>query len=246
MVVLVLVIVWVAVLAPRVVRHFKEAGSQSSIDSFHQQLHLLGRAGPKLFAPAYRLETEGDATAGGGVSSGAGAPFRRPGDPARTALFLVGGAEDGPVGPAPGWTASVRHRRLADGRRRSRKRRRDVLLTLLGISALTGILGAMHALHLLWAITAVSVLAVGAYVALVAYAQLLTADRQAARLVAGPPLPATPAWAARGAHHVAGGPLPGVDVLTAGAAQAARAGYPGAWDEEAGGTAPRHAVAGAR
>ncbi len=242
MVVLVLVIVWVAVLTPKVVRRFREAGSQSSIDSFHQQLHLLERAGPKLVAPAYRLETGDDATAGGGVSSGARVPFRRAGGAARSSLVLLG--DEGPVGAAPGWTASVRYRRLANDRRRSRKRRRDLLLTLLAIASLTGVLGAMHALHLLWAITAVSVLAIAAYVALVAYAQLLTADRQAARPVAAPPMPATPAWARRGPLQTAGNRLPGVDVVAAGTAQAARAGYPGAWDDEQGvELTARHAAA---
>lgn len=243
MVVLVLVIVWAAVLTPRVVRHFREAGSRSSIDSFHQQLHLLERAGPKLVAPAYRLETEGRATAGVGAAPGGAVPFRIAGDQAGAALFLVGGTDGGPVGAAPGWTASVRNRRRVADRRRSRKRRRDSLLVLLGVAALTGILGAMHALHLLWAITAVSVLAIGAYVALVAYAQLLTADRQAVRPVAARSLPATPAWAARDASRAGAGSFP-IGMEVAGTAQAARAGYPGAWDDE--GLVPRRAAAGAR
>jgi len=231
LVVLVLAIVWVAVLTPKVVRRFREAGSQSSIDSFHQQLHLLERAGPKLVAPAYRLETGDDATAGGGASSSAQVPFRRAGRVTRSGLVLVD--DEGPVGAAPGWTAAVRRRRLANDRRRSRKRRRDLLVTLLGIAALTGVLGAMHALHLLWAITAVSVLALAAYVALAAYAQLLTADRQAARPIAAPPMPATPAWAARAQRQTADDRLAGVDAVAAGTRQAARAGYPGAWDREA-------------
>lgn len=250
MVILVLVLVWVAVLTPRVVRHFKEAGSHSSIESFHEQLHLLERAGPKLVEPAYRLETDAcDALSGGAATAGgASAPFRKAGYAARTDLALVDHLADstaeGPVGPAPGWSASVRTRRLADDRRRSRKRRRDVLVGLLAVATVTGVLGAMHALHLLWAITGISVVAIAGYVALVAYAQLLNADRQAGRPVASRPLPVTPAWAARGPRHAAGERLPGVEVLASGSAQAARAGYPGAWDDTEGALfAPRHAAA---
>lgn len=243
MVVLFLVIVWIAVLTPKVVRRFREAGSQSSIDSFHQQLHLLERAGPKLVAPAYRLESGDGATAGGGVSSGPGGLFRRVGGAAapRSGLALV---DDRPLGAAPGWTASVRRRRLVIARRRNRKRRRDLLFGLLAIATLTGLLGAMHALHLLWAITAVSVLAIALYVALVAYAQLLTADRQAARPVTVRPMPVTPAWA-RTSRRDGGERLPGVEVVGARTAEAARAGYPGGWDEESAQAVPRHAVVGA-
>lgn len=249
MVVLVLVIVWVVVLAPSVIRHFREGGSKSSIESFHEKLHLLERTGPKLVAPAYRLGTGEHATAGGGVAPGGSPPFRRAGPGSRADLVLLGtGAEGSDVAGAsvlaPGGETSARRRRLADQRRRSRKRRRDILLALLTVATATGILGAMHALHLLWAVTGVSVLAIAAYVALVAYAQLLNAERHAARPVASEPLPVTPAWAARAPRHAAGGSLPGVEVLTSGAPQLARAGYPGAWDdEERARSAPRHAAA---
>ncbi|HTX62307.1 MAG TPA: hypothetical protein VMD28_01620, partial [Acidimicrobiales bacterium] len=56
LVLLVLAVLWVVVLTPRMVRHFRTGRSHASIDSFHEQLHLLERTGPKLVKPAYRLE----------------------------------------------------------------------------------------------------------------------------------------------------------------------------------------------
>src|SRR5580692_9332072 len=45
------------VLAPSVWRRFSERQGVGSIESFHHQLQLLEHAGPKTFAPAYRLHT---------------------------------------------------------------------------------------------------------------------------------------------------------------------------------------------
>ncbi len=230
MVVLILVLLWVAVLTPRVVRRFREGSSHSSIESFHEQLHLLERAGPKLVRPAYRLEVPDVGSWRGGLSlvEGSGASYATP--------RLVRG---------------MREKHTVWERRRSRRRRRDLLLALLGLVVLTGGLGALHALHLLWAITGISAFAIAGYVALVAYAQMLHADRDAPRPVASslprggatPPGGATVPGGATGAapHWSASGPMapamtsalgPGVALLASRASVAARAGYPGAWDDE--------------
>ncbi len=213
MVVLVLVLVWVAVLTPRVVRHFREGSSHSSIESFHEQLHLLERAGPKLVQPAYRLEVPDIRPPLGGLS-------------------LVEGSEA--MHATPSLVRGVRQKQTTWERQRSRRRRRDLLFALLGLTVLTGGLGALHALHLLWAITGISVFAIAGYVALVAYAQMLHADRDAPRPISALPRDPSAPWGASGPGPAAMPPTlgPGVEVLASGSALAARAGYPGAWDDE--------------
>jgi hypothetical protein len=224
LVVLVLVVLWVAVLTPRLVRHFREGRSHSSIDSFHQQLHLLERTGPKLVEPAYRLEV-------------------RDADPLVPGLALVDGA--GAAHATASLVRGVRQKQSAWERRRSRRRRRDLLFALVALAAITGGLGALHALHLLWAITGVSALAIAGYIALVAYAQVLHADRDAMRPVAArPPDVPAPLWGSSRPRH-ASNMSSSVEILAAGSARAARAGYPGAWDDdELIGASPRHALAG--
>jgi len=225
LVVLILVLLWIAVLTPRVIRRFREASSHSSIESFHEQLHLLERAGPKLVRPAYRLEVPDVRPSRGGLSlvEGSGASYATP--------RLVRG---------------MRQKHTVWQRRRSRRRRRDLLLALLGLVVLTGGLGALHALHLLWAITGISAFAIAGYVALVAYAQMLHADRDAPRPVSAlpPGMARHSAVAAQSdvaTHWRASEPMaptmssaldPGVALLASGSAFAARAGYPGAWDHE--------------
>src|ERR1700722_10293219 len=51
------VLLWVAVLAPSAWRRFGERQGVGSIDHFHHQLQLLEHAGPKTASPAYRLHT---------------------------------------------------------------------------------------------------------------------------------------------------------------------------------------------
>ncbi len=233
MVVLILVFLWVAVLTPRLVRHFKEGRSNSSIESFHEQLHLLERTGPKLVEPAYRLDAVGS-------GPGAGTYEALPG------LALVDGDVSSAPTRTPDLVRAVRQRHGAWERRRSRRRRRDLLLVLITVVVVTGGLGAMHALHLLWAITGVTALAIAGYVALAAYAQMLHADRDAVRPISSR-IPDVP-FAARGAgrpRHAPVATTSSVEVLTAGSPRAARAGYPGAWDhDELVSAGPRHAAGG--
>lgn len=238
MVVLVLVVLWVAVLAPRAVRHVREGRSQTSIESFHEQLHLLERAGPKLVEPAYRL--------GSPV-----VPLRPRTEPVQHAEFTVGGQgglqllDPPPAERTDRRTSPPRPPAAtsAQQRRRGRRRRRDILLGLVVTAALTGGVGAMHGLHALWVVTAIATVAIAGYVALAAYVQMLDADRQALKPIpnAAPERPPSP-WALNRPRHAPGEPLPGVEVLTAPTSWAAKAGYPGAWDDEA--PVPRHAATG--
>jgi len=54
---LILAAVWIVVLAPAAWKRFSGRHAGASIASFHQELRLLERSGPKLIAPAFRLET---------------------------------------------------------------------------------------------------------------------------------------------------------------------------------------------
>jgi hypothetical protein len=55
---LLILALWVALLAPGVVKWFRNHKPSTSIASFHRQLRLLEHTGPKLVEPAYRLEGE--------------------------------------------------------------------------------------------------------------------------------------------------------------------------------------------
>ena len=82
------VLLWVAVLAPSAWRRFGERQGVGSIDHFHHQLQLLEHAGPKTVAPAYRLHT----AMPGGLSSGATSDLGV--DSSRPKLVLLRPTED--------------------------------------------------------------------------------------------------------------------------------------------------------
>jgi hypothetical protein len=222
LVVLVLVVLWAVVLTPMTVKRFRQVHTDGSIDSFHEQLHLLERAGPKLVAPAHRLETSDVPMASSATSHST----------RRSDLALVGSAgaaELGPrmlagsgAGPAGSWSRRQVCRRLL----------REVLGGLVATVALTGGFGALHGLHLLWVVTTLAVLSIAGYVALAAYAQLIEADRRSYRPTAVA-LPTPPTSAHGGSPGDEAAHLgPAVVALGARIPAAARAGFPGAWDDE--------------
>jgi hypothetical protein len=55
---LLILALWVALLAPGVVKWLRTHKPSTSIASFHRQLRLLEHTGPKIVEPAYRLEGE--------------------------------------------------------------------------------------------------------------------------------------------------------------------------------------------
>ena len=93
MLILILVALWVVLLAPAFLKKHLEHRSTVSIDSFHRSLHLLERTGPKLVAPAYRLDSAGDDRRRPG-QSGLPAVSSMPGRPNLVLLQPVG---DGPA-----------------------------------------------------------------------------------------------------------------------------------------------------
>ncbi len=229
MILLVLVVLWIVVLAPSVWRKRTERRSSGSIDTFHRQLHLLERAGPKIVAPAYRLQTAGAAlgmapgsSGHPALSSSGGRPnlvlLRNDGTPEHPAADLAGLERLSVVGSGSVPPLEQSHERYR--RQQATRRRRDVLCGLLATFVLSALLGLVHSLHPLWVLTVLSGLGIVAYVALVSYARSLSAGRRPGS---------------------SGRPVSRPYRL-----EPARAGYPGAWDtdDDVGLYAPIRAVGG--
>jgi len=232
LVLLILVVLWIVVLTPGMVGKFREKRSTESIDSFHHRLHLLERTGPKIVAPAYRLQTAqsstGAAPGASGLPSVSSMPGRAnlvllrpvegegPGDDAQVVDERHGGHYQRVLSEQPDLVAPVLAPAGPDLRRReARRRRRDILTGLLVTLVCTGLLGIIHSLRALWIVTVISAVALAAFVALAAYATALATQqhedlRMQRRL------------------------RPDADPLVR-----AAAGYPGGWDDEPGdGTDP--------
>jgi len=242
MILLILAVLWIVVLAPGFMKRLTARRSTESIESFHHQLHLLERTGPKLVAPAYRLQTVESGTGMAPGASGFPSVTSMPGRPNLVLLRPVGEADaqrldadevvDAPDG---GHYARVAAERPAEPepvalgpagpdpykRELARRRRRDVLLVLVLTVVSSAVLGMIHSLRPLWVVTILSGLALAAYVGLIAYAQSLNEQTRRAD-----------------------------PRRTADASARAGAGYPGAWDDGMVGTAsrydeePRQAVGG--
>lgn len=243
MVLVFLVLVWVAVLAPWGIRRLRQGYADASIDSFHEQLHLLERTGPKLVQPAYRLTAAGDS--------------REPDEPERFGEARARSGAVAAVGATPlGVPSTPRDRQSSMQHQRSRRRRRDVVVWLGVVVVASGVLGSLHSLHALWVVTFLSAAAIAAYVALAAYAQMLNAENEAlkpvAQRVSAPPMAVDPPWLLRMPRHACSTSHLGVEVMESQSsrARAARSGFPGAWDEDAEepralvSAGPRHAAVG--
>ena len=228
MILLVLVVVlWIAVLAPSAWRRRSERQGVGSIDHFHHQLELLEHAGPKLVAPAYRLHT---AFPGGGPSetSVSGDDLSRP----KLVLLRATDDEDladidgddgchyervGVLGSPEPAACSVEPRAELAAYRRQQARQRTTLALrcLTGVVVFTALLGAFPALHLAWIVTGLAGVAALGLVGLIGYARELEAQRRSHR-------------AASMLHRE----WSDADVEVAPALSVAEAGYPGAWDDE--------------
>ena len=216
----VVVLLWMAVLAPSAWRRFGERQSVGSIDHFHHQLQLLEHAGPKTVAPAYRLHT---ATPGGTVgstvpsidSSRPKLVLLRPTDDAAAADVDDGqGGHYERVGvldpPEPVCVPDDGADPTAYRRGGARHRCTLLMRCLCGVAATTAVIGLIPGLRLAWVVTGLCGLAALGLVALMAYARELD-EQQRRRL-----------------HRAAGFAPPSPT-----AAEVAMRGYPGAWDEMA-------------
>jgi membrane protein implicated in regulation of membrane protease activity len=214
------VLLWVAVLAPSAWRRFSERQGVGSIDHFHHQLQLLEHAGPKTVAPAYRLHT----AVPGGRAPEVAADLEV--DSSRPKLVLLRPTDDAAAADVDG-SDGLHYERvgvldrpepvclpeagaaLPSFRREQARRRCTVLLRCLGgVAISTGLLGLLPGMHLAWVFTGLSGLAALGVVALMAYAKELEAEQ-----------------ARRRTHREA------VDRAWP-AGDQATAGYPGAWDDD--------------
>jgi hypothetical protein len=213
------VLLWVAVLAPSAWRRFGERQGVGSIDHFHHQLQLLEHAGPKMVAPAYRLHTAmpGDHSTDSAMdlvldSSRPKLVLLRPTDDAATAdVDGDDGSHYERVGvldrPEQACLPEMRVAPPSFRREEARRRCTMLLRCLAGVAIATGLIGLFPGMQLALVVTGLSGLAALGVVGLMAYAKELEAE-QARRRSRRDVVAATP-------------PLEGL----------ASTGYPGAWDD---------------
>ena len=214
------VLLWVAVLAPSAWRRFGERQGVGSIDHFHHQLQLLEHAGPKTVAPAYRLHT----AVPGGTTPEVAPDLAV--DSSRPKLVLLRPTEDASAADVDGDDGSHYERvgvldrpepaclpevsvTLPSLRREQARRRCTMLLRCLsGVVISTALIGVFPGMHLVWIFTGLTGLAALGLVGLMAYAKELEAEQERRR--------------SRRATNCS--PPPAESLATAG--------YPGAWDDD--------------
>ncbi len=220
MILLVLVVLlWVAVLAPSAWRRFGERQGVGSIDHFHHQLQLLEHAGPKTVAPAYRLHTAVPGAASTELSADVAVDSSRP------KLVLLRPTDDATTADVDGDDGSHYERigvldrpepvcrpdvgvQLPAYRREQARRRCTMLLRCLsGVAISTGLIGLFPGMHLVWVVTGLSGVAALGLLALMAYAKELEAEQAGRR-------------SRREAANAGPADTP------------ASSGYPGAWDDD--------------
>jgi hypothetical protein len=215
------VLLWVAVLAPSAWRRFGERQGVGSIDHFHHQLQTLEHAGPKTVAPAYRLHT---AVPGARSTESATDPSIDSSRPKLVLLRPTDNAEAADVDGDDGRhyeRVSVLDRPeplcLPEGnvdlpfpREQARRRCTTLLRGLGGVAISTALIGLFPAMHLAWVFTGLTGLAALGLVGLMAYAKELEDQQRRLR-----------------SRREATSPVGGAT-----ASAAATAGYPGAWDDD--------------
>jgi hypothetical protein len=213
------VLLWVAVLAPSAWRRFGERQGVGSIDHFHHQLQLLEHAGPKTVAPAYRLHTAIPGLASTELSDEVAVDSSRPRlvllrPTADAAAADVDGDDgshyerDGVLDrPEPVCRPEVDAPLPAYRREQARRRCTTLLRCLGGVAVSTALIGVFPGLHLVWVVTGLSGLGALGLVALMAYAKELEAEQARQRSRRD-------------------------QANTAFALNPASFGYPGAWDDD--------------
>ena len=149
-----LAVVWIAVLAPPLLRKGVETRKADSIGDFRRQLVVLQRTGPTVIAPANTR-----------VDQRYGAP-------------AAGYAGPAPTHAAPVGAVARTPRRTREATLSARRRRRNVLVTLTLTTLLLVVLGAVPGMHLLLAVAAVSAVLLVAYVALLVRMRNAAAERE--------------------------------------------------------------------
>lgn len=151
MVLALLAVIWVAVLAPPLLRRGAESRRSDSVRDFRRHLGVLQRAAPGMIAPAHTRR--GGSHYAPALHGYAFAPPRAPG-------------RSGPARP-----------RVNLGRSRTLRRRRNVLGVLAGATVLLLVLGVIPSLHVMLAGAAVFAVLLMAYVAMLVRIRNLAAER---------------------------------------------------------------------
>lgn len=183
---------WIAVLSPGVYKRLTQRRSVESIEHFHHQLHLLGRTGPKIVAPAYRLETaEPNRTL---AQNGGTLALTTPNTP-NLVLLTSPSRSDGlssntmsatsntmsATSPDSGLHVARYHAPIGKDSARQqtlRNRRRNAVGILIGTLVFTGLLGTVRELRPIWIVTAITAALLLGYLGLAAYAKQLVMARE--------------------------------------------------------------------
>lgn len=203
--VVILVVAWLVILGPSVLRRRSAHGDGvSSISHFHRQLQVLEHSGGQpIVVPAYRLQSvDGGRSASSSrypdvasvpVLSVVGADqLPRPalaflgGDPAETrSTAPAGGMPSSGRVPAPDATVpSLRdpvevYRPLdPEQRRLARRRRRDTLMILVLVTVLSLLVGCIPEVRMAWVITGFAGVALAAYVAMLVHLRSMADERE--------------------------------------------------------------------
>jgi hypothetical protein len=205
--VIIMVVAWVIILGPSLLRRRARGGGVNSISHFHRQLRVLEHSAPEpIVAPAYRLRAVAG-SAGVGDRSAADGPEAAPvltvvgaNDLPRPALAFLG-EDPGPAAPSmagrPGYPApprgaaapsrpgpraggarGSRRPEASISRRRACRRRRDTLGVLSLTVVLSALIGLVAGVHLVWAVTALAGVALVGYVALLVHLRREAEERE--------------------------------------------------------------------
>jgi hypothetical protein len=150
LVLLILAVIWAAVLIPPALRKRAEGRPADSITSFHHQLAVLRRTGPRAGRHAAWPPAESP-------SPRYVAPVAAPVRPVSTVAWAAG--------------------RSTLARRDIRRRRRDILMALLVAAGVTLVLGAVPSLRGLWLVHMVVDLLLVGYVSLLVRQRNLATER---------------------------------------------------------------------
>jgi hypothetical protein len=160
-VLMLLAVIWVAVLAPPLLRRGAESRRSDSVGDFRRHLGVLQRTGPRLIPPAH-TRVDGYAPPSLGAS------------PQRPSLARAGaGSQTTSRRPTRMTPAPSAHAQRA----RTLRRRRSVLTGLVASTFLLLVLGALPSLHVVLAGAALAGLCLVAYVALLVRMRNLAAER---------------------------------------------------------------------
>lgn len=168
MILLILVGVWAAVLGPSLLRRRFDHRSSDSIGEFHHHLRVLRRTGPTLVAPAFRLVTS--------LPDALPLGQERPVTGSGRGLILIRPDAQDPLMPT---TAIPTRRPERYFRPEARKRRRDVLLSLVSVIFVTGVLGAIPLLRPILGVTLFALVVATVYVVMVVRLGVRAAERVA-------------------------------------------------------------------